>query len=214
MPPMDIPARLAVDNIEFDDLVPSGNLLSVREEWLCELSPFSHRWQIQVEAPMRDGADQFCKNALKLNTKIEKWGPQRAFVRVIDNQGRWIATLSDVSTDAMPIVLAVFDFRMLSESEVTAGALNFAKQQKAFLHLAPLWNELFLSIVLASLERSRDGAVKRSVQLSVDDAKWPAVRSWLEAHRFVQKNGDEWGHQEQNHLFVFRAPGKIWCSLN
>lgn len=211
---MKIPAQLETDNVDFRSFIPLGRLLSVREEWLCELPPFFHRWQVQVATSMHDCATQFCNTALELNARIERWGPQRAFVRATDNHGKWVAILSDVSTDAFPIALAAFDFCTRTEPEVLAGALQFATHQKELLPLAPLWNELFLSIVMTSVERSHDGGVKGSIQLAVDDLKWPKVQSWLEEHLFLQKRQDEWVHQEQNNLFVLRTPGKILCGLN
>jgi hypothetical protein len=211
---MNVPEQIKADDIDLRSLVPSGELISLREEWLCEEPPYSHRWQFRIETMWQDCVASFSSACLALGGRVEKWGPQRTFYRARDSQDRWVVTLSDGSTDESSAVLVFVDLKMLPHSHVAEEATKFANQQEVLTALAALWRELSLPIIMTSFERSQDGAMRGYVQLSIDEVKWPDVQRWLEMNDFRPNRDDEWVRQESSYqLAVLRGSGKVWASL-
>lgn len=211
---MDLPEQIKAEEIDLRSLIPAGKLISLREEWLCEETPCSHRWQIRIQTTMQQCVASFSSACQALGGRVEKWGPQRTYYRARDGQDRWVVTLSDESTDESPIVLVLVDLKMLHPSDAAELATKCADQQEELTTLAALWRELSLPISMTSFERAQDGALRGYVQLSVEETKWPDVQRWLEGNDFLLNGDGEWVRQEsKNQLAVLRGSGKVWASL-
>lgn len=203
---------LRVGEVDLSALRPTGEVLTVRDEWLCELRP-SRRLQVRVASPFDDAAKAFAASARVLSAELEKWGPRRKFLRARGAAGSWVVVLHDASTDAAKIAEAVFDFRAVSEADAREGARLCAAGHKELAPFLPLWTERGLPILMTSVEASKEGLVQATVQLGLNDGTWAGVLKWLEASGFTRVADDKWARGGSAPLSVLLGSGKIWASF-
>ncbi len=208
---MDIAGILRVGDIDLTPLVaPEGVLQSVRTEWICASFTPSHRLQIKAAASMQDSRARFLSGGNSLGASIEKWGPQRRFLRARDHNERWVATLSDVSPET---VEAMFDYRVFTSSQAAEGASRLCSAYDGFSFFSPLWAKLSLPLDMVSVEQTRSGEVSGYVKLELEDSKTEALVQWLHQHGFISGAAREWVRPGEPSLSVQYGAGAVWATV-
>jgi hypothetical protein len=205
-------ANVQFGGLNLNALVPSGDLISIRDEWLCEPAP-SRRMQVRVAGSFLGAAQTFATAARTLSAKQEKWGPQRRFLRAQGAGESWVAVLVDHSTDTESVIETVVDFRTVSRDVAIDGARARAAGQTEFALFAALGSELSLPFLMTSIEVPSAGSVTGYIQFRIHEESWPRVLKWLETTGFTRAADDKWTRDGATRFEIFRSSDTIWASV-